>query len=155
MQRAGGRVWMRGTDQGKFLPGPVSVGLHQGPCCLPDLALFDHILQQLSQTADTLTVYKARPYSGPSGLLTFTLRRTEEETEAERGECHPRSHSRCPLLTQAPAPPPSPEGSGWRTPAHTPSRPTSLWGGEAAPHQPIYNPLHVPSRVNKWGTKGS
>lgn len=42
-------------------------------------------------------VYKAGPYSGPAWLLASALRCTDEETEAQHGECHPRSHSQVSL----------------------------------------------------------
>lgn len=68
--------------------------------------------------------------------------REENVSQGHTARCPPPGPSPYP---SPPASPPSPEGSGWRTLAHTPPKPTSIPGGEAVLHQPIYNPLHAPS----------
>lgn len=141
MGRAGGRVWIRGMERESICPAPAREwgSVKVMVVCLTSGHLATPSCSSWSRMAGALTVYKARPYSGLSWLLTSSQRCTMRKLRLRKenviqghtaGSPSPNSGS-CP---SPPASPPSPEGSGWRTPAHPLPGPQPLGrGGSPAP----------------------
>lgn len=142
---SGGRVWIREWNEREVFPQPLpesgaapsrSLLLSAWPPTNHWTALSRSSWPQIAQT---LPVDKVRPYTGPAWPLPSAMRSTDEETEAEHGECHPRSHTAgCPSPSSGPcpsppAPPPSPEGSAWRTPWGAAGVGSGGEGGSPAP----------------------